>query len=142
MIDHNTAINNTVKFHSFTFPVNKLFPVSGKGYWSDVKKDVLIDSVEVTIYWDEEWMSDDFCIYFKEGDGENDWDTNKEGLIYSDNVFIEEFKEYLATILPIEVAHDITYSEQGMQGDNYVSCDALLITQYLVNEYELEGKYF
>jgi hypothetical protein len=45
----------------------------------------------------------------------------KHGLIYSDRQFEAELGAFLATIgLDGE---DVGYSEQGMQGDNYVSCD-------------------
>jgi hypothetical protein len=48
-----------------------------------------------------------------------DWDVNALGLIYTDKLFEQELNAFL-------VAHGlcaVSYSEQGMQGDNYVSLD-------------------
>jgi hypothetical protein len=46
------------------------------------------------------------------------------GLIYTDKLFMQELRTYLQTIGFTEAeANDVHYSEQGMQGDNYVSCD-------------------
>ena len=49
------------------------------------------------------------------------WDVNKDGLIYTDTLFLEELCDLL-TQLGID-ASDVSYSEQGMQGDTYVSLD-------------------
>jgi hypothetical protein len=49
------------------------------------------------------------------------WDVNKLGLIYTDKQFMKELKKLL-TAKGFD-AGDVSYSEQGMQGDNYVSCD-------------------
>jgi hypothetical protein len=57
----------------------------------------------------------------------NNWDTDKLGLIYTDKQFMREFKEVLATKLGFTDAqlNKLCYSEQGMQGNNYVSMDIL-----------------
>jgi len=45
-----------------------------------------------------------------------------DGLIYTDKQFIKDLREFLdAHGLP---GKDVCYSEQGMQGDDYVSLDA------------------
>jgi hypothetical protein len=50
------------------------------------------------------------------------WDVNVHGLIYTDRGFLKELREFLnAHGLP---GADVSYSEQGMQGDDYVSLDA------------------
>lgn len=49
------------------------------------------------------------------------WNINKDGLIYTDNLFERELRREL-TKLGL-VGSDVEYSEQGMQGNNYVSCD-------------------
>ena len=59
----------------------------------------------------------ELCVYFND----RHWDVNIDGLIYTDPQFMAELKQFL-------VAHglagtDVSYSEQGMQGDDYVSCD-------------------
>jgi hypothetical protein len=53
------------------------------------------------------------------------------GLIYTDKLFMTELKELL-TSMGFD-ASDVSYSEQGMQGDTYVSCDVgeLFINTYM-----------
>lgn len=52
------------------------------------------------------------------------WNISKHGLIYTDNLWIKEFKEYLAANgFSNKSVKDLYYSEQGMQGKNYVSLD-------------------
>ena len=51
----------------------------------------------------------------------NTWDTNTDGLIYTDKQFMKELKELL--VQKGFDTSDLSYSEQGMQGDTYVSCD-------------------
>jgi hypothetical protein len=46
------------------------------------------------------------------------------GLIYTDKQFIQELRTYLQTIGFSEAeANAVHYSEQGMQTEEYVSCD-------------------
>jgi hypothetical protein len=46
------------------------------------------------------------------------------GLIYTDKLFMLELRTYLQTLgFTAAEAADVEYSEQGMQGDSYVSCD-------------------
>lgn len=49
------------------------------------------------------------------------WNTDKHGYIYTDDGFIAELKDFL-TRAQYDVS-DLGYSEQGMQGDDYVSLD-------------------
>jgi hypothetical protein len=48
------------------------------------------------------------------------WNPEKHGLIYTDSLFLKELKIHLKKI---KVEGKIDYSEQGMQGNNYVSLD-------------------
>ena len=96
---------------------------AGNGLWSDVAKAVSIVNMELgqgTI-WEGDTDADafgEFRVYF---DTET-WDPYKDGLIYTDKRFLQELREFLnAHGLP---GKDICYSEQGMQGDDYVSLDA------------------
>ena len=50
------------------------------------------------------------------------WSTRKHGLIYTDKLWLAELHAEFAK-LNVNV-EDLDYSEQGMQGDNYVSLDA------------------
>ena len=96
---------------------------NGKGLWSDVAKAVRITDMvlERGTIWDGETINEafgEFRVYFDT----DTWDTNKDGLIYTDRLFEKELREFLdAHGLP---GKDVCYSEQGMQGDDYVSLDA------------------
>ena len=94
-----------------------IFNTDGKrGLWSNVAKAVEIVDVQVS-YCDEEKDFGELRVYFNTAT----WDVNEDGLIYTDNGFKAEMQTFLT-------AHglagaDVDYSEQGMQGDDYVSCD-------------------
>ena len=64
-------------------------------------------------------------MYFAQDDfSANEWDVETDGLIYTDKLFLQELRAYLQTIGFSEVeANDVSYSEQGMQTNNYVSLD-------------------
>ena len=93
---------------------------NGKGYWSATAKAVNVTRATVS-YVNDEGNFGELRVYF------NNWDTNKLGLIYTDKQFMREFKAVLATKLGFTDAqlNKLCYSEQGMQGDNYVSMDIL-----------------
>lgn len=88
----------------------------GSGYWSNVAKPVKCKGIDIGYINDEKDFGE-LCVYFDIAT----WDVDKDGLIYTDRQFIAELKEAL-----IESGIDatsISYSEQGMQGDDYVSLD-------------------
>jgi hypothetical protein len=94
-----------------------------RGLWSDVAKAIRITDMQLgtgTI-WEGDTLDEAFGelrVYFDT----DTWDTSKDGLIYTDRLFIKELQEFLnAHGLP---GADVCYSEQGMQGDDYVSLDA------------------
>ena len=82
----------------------------GDGYWSNIQKSVTLQGYTVDGYQIDEFG--ELRVYFDT----NDWNINNDGLIYTDSAFLEEIQDFFAT-------NDITYSEQGMQGDNFVSFD-------------------
>jgi hypothetical protein len=90
------------------------FETAGNGYWSNVAKEVDIEDMRVAYVSDEKDFGE-LRVYF----ATEDWDVEKDGLIYTDKLFIKQLNSFL-------VQHGLTsvdYSEQGMQGDNFVSCD-------------------
>jgi hypothetical protein len=93
---------------------------NGKGYWSNKARAVNVTGATVA-YVNDEGDFGELRVYF------NNWDTNKLGLIYTDKQFMQEFKAVLATKLGFtdKQLKNLCYSEQGMQGDNYVSMDIL-----------------
>ena len=87
-----------------------------RGLWSNVAKAVRITDMQLG-YIDDEGDFGELRVYFDT----KTWDISKDGLIYTDRLFERELQEILdAHGL---VGKDVSYSEQGMQGRNYVSCD-------------------
>lgn len=90
----------------------------GSGLWSRSKVEVNINQLELVQY-DEEQDYGELRVHFDP----SNWDTSLFGLIYTDDLFLEELKTQLE-LMGIEP--DVDYSEQGMQGYSYVSLDANL----------------
>jgi hypothetical protein len=92
---------------------------NGRGYWSRTAKAVTVEALDLQ-YISNDKDFGELCIHFNT----NDWDTATDGLIYTDKLFMQELRAYLQTVGFTEAeANDVSYSEQGMQSDNYVSCD-------------------
>jgi hypothetical protein len=98
------------------YKVNATLNTNGNGYWSRTVAAVEITALQLA-YINDELDFGELRVYFNT----KTWDVNKQGLIYTDKQFMRELKELL-TAKGFDVK-DVSYSEQGMQGDNYVSCD-------------------
>ena len=91
----------------------------GDGYWSNKRKAVDVTKLDLQ-YCTAEKDFGELCVYFTKAS----WDTAVDGLVYTDKQFMTELRAYLQTIGFTEAeANDVSYSEQGMQTDEYVSCD-------------------
>jgi hypothetical protein len=88
---------------------------NGSGYWSNVAKTVLVTGLELS-YVNDEGDFGELRVHFDT----NTWDVDTDGLIYTDKQFINDLKVLLNRI---ELDTDVSYSEQGMQGDTFVSLD-------------------
>jgi hypothetical protein len=87
-----------------------------RGLWSNVARAVRIVDMQLGYESDEGDFGELRVVFDTET-----WDVNTDGLIYTDRQFERELQAFLT-------AHglagaDVSYSEQGMQGDDYVSCD-------------------
>jgi ABC-type uncharacterized transport system substrate-binding protein len=91
-----------------------IFSTAGDGYWSRTAKSVEIVDMRLGYVSDEKDFGE-LCVYFNTAD----WDVNKLGLIYTDKEFLHELNVFLVE----QGLSTVSYSEQGMQGDNYVSLD-------------------
>lgn len=89
---------------------------AGDGFWSDVAQAVTILALAVTYVNDEKDFGE-LRVYFDKAT----WDVKSDGLIYTDSQFKRELKEWLTSLG--YNSSDVSYSEQGMQGDDYVSLD-------------------
>ena len=98
------------------YKVTATLNTNGNGYWSNKRKAVEITGLQLS-YTNDELDFGELRVSFNT----NTWDTHKDGLIYTDKQFMRELKELL-TAKGFD-ASDVSYSEQGMQGDTYVSCD-------------------
>jgi hypothetical protein len=92
-----------------------VFNTCGDGYWSTVAKPVEIVDMRVI------WACDDkecgeLAVYFNT----DTWNVDTDGLIYTDSEFYADLQAF---IKQQGLVVDLCYSEQGMQGDDYVSFD-------------------
>ena len=92
-----------------------IFNTSGDGYWSRAKKAVEITDMRVA-YINDEYDFGELRVYFNTAT----WDVNTDGLIYTDSLFKQDL---MAFVVQQGLVVDLCYSEQGMQGDDYVSLD-------------------
>ncbi len=98
------------------YKVNATLNTNGRGYWSRTATAVEVTGLQLA-YTNDELDFGELRVRFNT----DTWDTSKHGLIYTDTQFMTELKELL-TSMGFD-ASDVSYSEQGMQGDKYVSCD-------------------
>ena len=98
------------------YKVNATLNTGGGGYWSNTKTAVEVTRLQLA-YTSDELDFGELRVYFNT----TTWDVNTLGLIYTDKQFMRELKELL--VHKGFDTSDLSYSEQGMQGDNFVSCD-------------------
>jgi hypothetical protein len=93
-----------------------VFNTDGCGLWSNIATSVRITKFTLG-YCNEEQDFGELRVYFNT----EDWTVEDDGLIYTDDLFMQELRDYFAAKgFP---ADKLNYSEQGMQGYDYVSCD-------------------
>jgi hypothetical protein len=111
--------------------VTAILSTDGRGYWSEVAKYVKVTSINLAYINDEQDFGE-LRVYFDT----KSWNVNSDGLIYTDRRFERDLKELL-TRMGLD-SRDVGYSEQGMQGNNYVSLDvgAKFIESYSVPQME------
>lgn len=93
---------------------NVVFNTAGDGYWSTAVKSVSIVDMQLSAF---NKKYGELRVYFDSAD----WDNDTDGLIYSDMGFKQHLLQFLANN-DIDY-RSVSYSEQGMQGDDYVSFD-------------------
>jgi hypothetical protein len=99
---------------------------SGRGCWSARVTTVMVNAIEVDIIDNDEESVNRFGelrAYF----AEDQWNCNVDGLIYTDQVWLDTFRSALSVVLGFSidsVMNDVLmFSEHRMQGENYVSMD-------------------
>ena len=89
------------------------------GLWSNAAKAVTIVEVWFSSVNDEGNFGE-LCARFDT----KTWNCDQDGLIYTDGIWINEFRALMRSLgFTRNAVNDISYSEQGMQGYNYVSMD-------------------
>ena len=89
------------------------------GLWSNAAKAVTIVEVWLSSVNDEGDFGE-LCARFDT----KTWNCDQDGLIYTDGIWINEFRALMRSLgFTRNAVNDISYSEQGMQGYNYVSMD-------------------
>jgi hypothetical protein len=94
---------------------NVIFNTNGRGYWSNKAKAVEIVDMQLG-YVAEDRDYGELRVYFNT----ETWDVETDGLIYTDRQFKIDLQKF---ITEQGLVVDLCYSEQGMQGRNYVSFD-------------------
>jgi hypothetical protein len=97
--------------------INTTIATNGRGLWSNSSTSVYCTDASIA-YCNEESDWAELRVYFDT----STWDIDSLGLVYTDPGFLKNIKR-LFTAAGINV-EDLGYSEQGMQGDDYVSLDA------------------
>jgi len=103
----------------FEKKVNWQTHTSGNGLWSTEQKAVTILEVSLRNVNDEGNFGE-LCARFDT----KTWNCDANGLIYTDSVWLDEFRALMRSLGFTRAAvNDISFSEQGMQGYNFVSMD-------------------
>lgn len=95
---------------------NSFLCTDGSGYWSDRQAVVKVLGMDVTYINDEQDFGE-LRVYFDT----RTWNVNTDGLIYTDRNFLSSLRQLLNDLG--YAGQDVEYSEQGMQGDDFVSLD-------------------
>ena len=102
--------------------INITCNTNGKGLWSRHQRKINHKKMEIKTF------CDDFSFYeLKVFFNKKDWDTDNHGIVYTDPLWIKEFRQGLVNLgFSKASVKECDYSESGMQGDNYISLDASL----------------
>jgi hypothetical protein len=107
----------------------------GSGLWSNVNRAVSTSRIKLEIRETEydSYLSVTLNAYFPR----KSWDTKNHGLIYTDGKWLTEFRKQFAIKFPelSWLAKNIDYTEQGMQGDSYVSLQFFLDTMKKIKRF-------
>lgn len=110
--------------HSVSLPNFKTtLNTYGDGWWSREKREITHSKAAVNYCGDDDLSQIEYAelrVFFPK----KDWDVDRHGLIYTDKAWLRDLKAYLKSVgFSNKAVKDVDYSEQGMQGDNYVSLD-------------------
>lgn len=121
--------------YELVMPLDLTWKTNGDGLWSRAKKPVKVTQLLLHIYdTGQDLMPEDLQVRFDTAT----WGVYQDGLIYSDTAFVRQLRQFLVSQgTPAPIAGRVDYSEQGMQGDDYVSCDAFAFGEFIVKQFRL-----
>jgi len=105
---------------------------NGKGLWSDASRTIHVRKIDFVLNWAGNLQSrTEYCLDFEVRGYFNsrDWDTLRHGLVYTDPQWMKEFRAKFNKLKCVRgIIHHgaLDYTEQGMQGDNYISMELSL----------------
>ena len=118
-VEHHNHIGD--QYH-YERKVNLKTSTDGDGYWSNTKKDVRIIELDLNHFNDA--LHDNNHFELRAYWDKRTWNTEKHGLIYTDKLWLTTFKNSLIDLsFSQDCLKSVNYSEQGMQGNDYVSMD-------------------
>ena len=115
---------------------------NGKGLWSEDVRTTHVKRIEFILQWAGNLYSNaEYCLEFEVRGyfTRRDWDTQRYGLIYTDTGWIKEFREKfnrLKCVRGIVAPMSVDYTEQGMQGDNFVSLSSHLESMAQIKRFD------
>lgn len=107
--------------NNYTKNVNWAIQTGGDGLWSS--RSAVVEITEISISWDGKGHVEVNVTF-----DPNTWNVEHHGLIYTDRLFLEGLRRKFAELLGHNIALD--YTEQGMQGEDYVSLESYDISPF------------
>lgn len=108
----------------------------GKGMWSDCTRTTTISNVRIVVQPISQLEDGsitqvfEFEVYFSK----KDWNVDKHGLIYTDDGWLNDFCKGFGEMTGYNFK-ELDYTEQGMQGDNYVSLDIVCFGERAIKKF-------
>lgn len=98
---------------------------AGKGYWTRAKKEVRVKKIKWYTQ-ENQYAINGSEIFLEVYPDKRTWTNRRDGLIYTDTLFLKELREQLIKMekfeeLPVLPWEKVDYTEQGMQGKDYVN---------------------
>jgi hypothetical protein len=96
-------------------PVQWAIQTGGDGLWSS--RSTIVEVTGLTIKWEGGNL-----VEINASFDPNTWDVERDGLIYTDKMFLEGIRRKLSDLCGVNMTLD--YTEQGMQGEDYISLES------------------
>lgn len=99
---------------------------NGRGFWSREIRKVNHKKMQLSCFGKDPDLEFAYGYYeLRVFFNQKNWNTKKHGLIYTDRQWEKDFKRELINMgFSKSAVKNCNFSEQGMQGDNYISLDA------------------